>query len=124
MVRSDPSFSTHVAAANLLFVKDTSAFLIVVYSAKNRRLSRAIGVPSLLDKILQDATIYFLVIFTSHLLLIFFEFLAPVSDLSTGLFSSAHDEVHIGFDPTLSCEVSHRLEYCNKGEFDGVLSYL
>jgi len=124
MVRSDPSFGIHIAMANPLFVKDASAFLIIVNSARNRGFSRASGVPNLLDKILQEATVYFLAIFTSHLLLIFFEFFAPVSDLSTDLFSSTHDELHIGINSTPPCKVSHRLECCDKDEFDKVLSYL
>ena len=83
---------------------------------------RAHGIPSLLDNIVQGATTYFLVIFTGHLLLIFFELLAPVSDCPADLYSSAHDESYIGTDPTPSCEVSHRLQCHNKDEFDGVLS--
>lgn len=51
---------------------------------------RARGAPSIFDRILQDATVYFLVIFTGHLLVIFFEVFAPVSsllvDLSLGLW--------------------------------------
>ncbi|KAF9643927.1 hypothetical protein BDM02DRAFT_3191081 [Thelephora ganbajun] len=56
---------------------DASAFLLVIYSARHRGHTRAHGVPSLLDKIVQDATVYFLVIFGGHLLLIFFELFAP-----------------------------------------------
>ena len=83
---------------------------------------RAHGIPSLLDNIVQGATTYFLVIFTGHLLWIFFELLAPVSHRLTGLCSSTHDELHVGTDSTPSCEVSHRLRCHNKDEFDGVLS--
>ena len=60
--------------------KDTSAFLIVVYSARHRGIMRARGVQSLLDTIVEDATGYFLLIFTVHILVILFEFFAPVSD--------------------------------------------
>ena len=35
--------------------------------------------PGLLDKILRDATVYFLVLFTGHLVFIFIELFAPVS---------------------------------------------
>lgn len=52
---------------------------------KWRGLIRARGVPSLLDRIVRDATMYFVVIFTSHLLLVLFELFAPVSSFPTGL---------------------------------------
>ncbi|KAF9643489.1 hypothetical protein BDM02DRAFT_3264071 [Thelephora ganbajun] len=58
-------------------VYDISAFALVVHSARRRNHARAHGVPSLLDKIVQDATVYFLAIFTCHFLLIFFELFAP-----------------------------------------------
>ena len=67
-------------------VKDTSAFLIVVYSARYRGLMRARGVQSLLDTIVEDAIVYFLLIFICQLLVIFFEFFAPVSDHLVDLF--------------------------------------
>ena len=41
---------------------------------------RTHGIQSLLDTIVEDATVYFLIIFTGHLLVIFFEFFAPVSE--------------------------------------------
>ena len=119
---SFPSLSIHTTTANPFFIKDTSAFLIVVYSAKYRGLMRAHGMPSLLDNIVQGATAYFLVIFTGHLLWIFFELLAPVSDRPADLYSSTHDELHIGTDSTPSCEVSRRLECRNKDEFDEAVS--
>lgn len=62
-------------------VEDTSAFLIIVYSAKHRSRMRANGVPNILDRIVEDATVHFLVIFTAHLLLILFQIFAPVSNL-------------------------------------------
>jgi len=61
----------------LSLVYDAVAFSIIVYSMKWRGVTRAHGVPSLLDKIVRDATVYFVVIFTSHLLLLLFEFFAP-----------------------------------------------
>ena len=60
--------------------EDGSTFLIIIYWAKYRGLLSAHGVPSIFDKILQDATVYFLVIFTGHLLVILFEIFAPVSN--------------------------------------------
>ena len=106
------------------FVKDALAFLIIVWCAVKRRARGHLdGMSSLLDKIVRDATTYFLVIFTSHLLLILFEFFAPVSDVLT-LVSSAHDRLHVEVDSTPSCEVSHRSKHCNEDEFDGALYYL
>jgi len=67
------------ASTVLSLVYDSLAFFIIVFSSKRRDPGRAYGVPNLLDRIVKDATMYFLVIFTSHLLLIFFEFLAPES---------------------------------------------
>jgi len=87
MVRSDPYFGIHIAVTNPLLVKDISAFLIIVYSGRHRGLSCFSGVPSILDKIVRDSTIYFLVLFTSHSLTVLFLFVAPVSDPSTALFS-------------------------------------
>jgi hypothetical protein len=86
--------------SNPFLVKDALALLIIVYSAKrhNGGLARVGGVPSLLDKIRQDATIYFLVLSTGHLLFLFFEIFAPVSDHPVDLRSAAHDKPHIGFD--------------------------
>lgn len=71
-------FTTHVLNANP-FAQDVSAFPVIVYSARNLGFVRAAGVPSILENIVQDATSYFLVMLTGHLLLVIFELLAPVS---------------------------------------------
>jgi len=89
------SFDIHVAIANM-FVKDTSAFFIVVYSTRHRRHMRANGVRSLLDTIVEGATVYFLIIFAGHLLVIFLEVFAPVSDHPADLCCSTHDRLHVG----------------------------
>jgi hypothetical protein len=73
------------------------ALFIIAYSAK-RHAGGIGGVPSLLKKILQDATMYFLVLSTSHLVFVFSEIFAPVSDHPAGLLSAAHHEPHIDFD--------------------------
>ena len=101
--------SPRVAAANDLRVKDFSAFLFIAFSVKRRARTRvrALGATSLLDKIFQDATTYFLMIFSSHLVLLFFLFLAPVSYFLNGLFPSAYDELHVGIESAPSCRVSH-----------------
>lgn len=96
-----------VTTTNHLCVEDTSAFLLIALSVKRRGSDRAPGVPSLIDKILQDATMYFLVIFSTHLLLILFEFFAPVSPFSNGLFPSTHDELHVETESAPPCGVSH-----------------
>ena len=104
-----PVLSTQVAVAQHPFVKDMSAFLIVVYTARGRGPAHSSGVPTIFDNIVQGATTYFLVIFTGHLLVIFFELLAPVSNLSTDEFCSTHRELHVGTDPTPPGKVSDRL---------------
>jgi len=104
--------------------KDTSAFLIVVYSARHRGIMRARGVRSLLDTIVNDATGYFLLIFTVHILVILFEFFAPVSDHLADLCSSTHCKPDVGNDSGPPPAVSHHLEYRDKDELDGMLSYL
>lgn len=107
-----------------LLRQDTSAFFVIVWSVKLRGRTRARGVPSLLDKIARDATMYFLVIFTSHLLLILFEFFAPVSDLLTNRYFPTHEGWYVETNPTHPREVSQRPERCDRGEFNRVLSYL
>ena len=80
--------------------KDALALLIIVYSAKRHGggLTRVGGAPNLLDKILQDATIYFLVLSTGHLLFLFFQIFAPVSNHRIELRPTIHDKLHIGLD--------------------------
>ena len=93
----------------LFLAGDCSAFLIIIYSAKRQGLVGVHGVPTILDKILQDATMYFLVIFTGHLFVIFFEIFAPVRDLPVDLslrLRRAGSET----DATSSCGVSRRFE--------------
>jgi len=84
---------------------------------------RVRGVRSLLDTIVEDATGYFLLIFTVHILVILFEFFAPVSDRLTDLCSSAHYKLDIGNDSRPPPAVSNHLEYRDKDELDGMLSY-
>jgi len=107
------SLGIPIAATDHPFVKDAVAFSIIVYSMKWRGVTRAHGVPSLLDKIVRDATVYFVVIFTSHLLLLLFEFFAPVSDIPTCLFFSNCDEPHKGAVSAPSCEVGLCPEHCD-----------
>ena len=93
-----PSSTTHTPTSDSFLAKDALALLIIVYSAKHRDEghARVDGAPRLLDKILQDATAYFLVLFTGHLLLLFFELFVPVSDHPVDLCSTVHNKLHIG----------------------------
>jgi len=59
---------------------DLLAFLIILVTARGPRTSRFPGIPSILDAILRDATVYFLLIFASQLVLLFFLYFAPVCD--------------------------------------------
>ena len=78
--------------SNPFWVKDSLVLLTIVYYAKRYGgLTRDGGVPSLLEKILQDATTYFLFLSTAHLLFVFFQIFAPVSDHRVGLRPAAHD---------------------------------
>ena len=86
-----PLSAIRLPASNPFCVKDASALLIIVYSAKRHGLTRVGGVPSLLDKVLQDATTYFLFLSTGHLFFLFFELFAVVSVHHVGLHSAAHD---------------------------------
>ena len=91
MVRYLPPLGIHIPAANPFCAKDSLSFLIIVYLAKRRGLARAQGGPSLLDKILQDATTYFFAIFVGQLLAVFFIIFASVSDRPTDWRPSLRD---------------------------------
>jgi hypothetical protein len=119
-----PSLGIRIIGTNHFFVKDTSAFLIIVFSVKRRARGHTFGVPSLLDRIVRDATMYFLVIFSSHLLLILFELFAPVSDFLADLVSSAHDGPRIGTDSTPSSEVCRHPKHYDEDELNGTFYYL
>ena len=90
-----PSSANQTLAFDPSSVKDTLALLIIVYSVKRRDggLTRVGGVPNLLNKILQDATTYFMVLSACHLLLLFFGIFAPVSDGLVELCSITHDKI-------------------------------
>ena len=90
-----PSSTAHTPASDPFLVKDTLALLIIIYSANRHDGGRVCvdGMPSLLEKIFQDATVYFLVLFTGHLLLLLLEIFAPVSNRPVDFRSSAHDKL-------------------------------
>ena len=112
--------TVHPPTSDPICVKDALALLIIVYSAKRHAggLSRVGGVPSPLDKICQDVTTYFLVLFTGHTLCLFFEVFTPVSD-PVNLCSIPHDNLRVGRNETSTWGVSHCPKYCNEGEPDG-----
>ena len=89
---------------NTVLVEDALALLFIVYFVKRHYggLIRVGGVPSLLKKILQDATMYSFIVSTGHVLFLFFEVFAPVSGRPVDLCSATRDEAHIGFDQACS----------------------
>ena len=94
-----PLSTAYPPASNPFLVEDVLAlFIIVYYTKRYGGLARVGGMPSLLDKIRQDATTYFLILSTGHLLFLFFEIFTPVSDLLVDLRSAAHDRPHVDFD--------------------------
>ena len=109
---------------NTFCIKDVLALVIIAYSAKRRArgLAHVGGVPNLLDKILRDATTYFLVLTTGHILFLFFEVFAHVSD-PVNLCSTAHDKLHTGSNESSSRVVSRRLKCWNEVKSDGTQSY-
>ena len=90
--------TAYFPASKPFFAKDALALLIIVYYPMHRDggLSRGGGggVPSLLQKIRQDATTYFLILSTGHIIFLFFEGFAPVSDHPVDSPSTAHDKTH------------------------------
>jgi len=58
-------------------------FLIIVWVGRRPGGIRQPGIPSILDNIVKDSTIYFLVMFTSHLIVEFFILFASVSHCTT-----------------------------------------
>ena len=90
-----PSPSVYTLASDPFTIVDTLALLIIIYSAKRHAggPARVGGVPSLLDKILQDATTYFLVLSTGHLLSLCFEVFSPVSNRPVDSCPAAYDKI-------------------------------
>ena len=59
---------------------DLLVFLIILITARRSGTSRLPGISTILDAILQDATVFFLLIAASQLVLCLFLFFAPVGD--------------------------------------------
>jgi hypothetical protein len=62
-------------------IVDLFAFLVVLITAKRQGRNRHPGISSILDTILQEATLYFVFIFVSHFLFELFLFFVPVGDV-------------------------------------------
>lgn len=124
MVRCLLPFDVHIPAINPFPIKDSLTFLIILYSAKRQGRARAQGMPSLLGKLLRDATAYFLAIFTGHLLIISFEILAPVRGRLTDLSFFPHDIINVGTYSASPRGVSNHLEYLDEGGSYGALPCL
>jgi len=66
-----------VILISLLLVYDLSAFSIIIWVARRRGDLGQSKFPSLLDRIIKDATVYFIIIFTSNLIAESFVLFAP-----------------------------------------------
>jgi hypothetical protein len=61
-------------------IVDGLVFLSIFGAARRRGRNLHPGIPSLLESILRDATINFVIVFVLHLVFLMFLTLAPVSD--------------------------------------------
>ena len=68
---------------------------------------RVNGMRDLLDTVVGDATVYFLLIFTGHILVILFEFFTPVSDHLLDLYSSTNCKLETANGSRYPPAVSH-----------------
>ena len=73
------SFVLQLQGSDISYAIDVVAFLIILFSTRRPRMSRYPGMPSVLDTIVRDATYYFLLIFSLHILSFLFFFATPVS---------------------------------------------
>jgi len=71
------SFINYIEDTHPEHPTDVLAFSVIVYLVVRSNL-RKVPIPSLLKTVVQDATYYFLVIFTSHLVLVMFLAFASV----------------------------------------------
>jgi hypothetical protein len=85
---------------------DLLAFLVIVCIVVRSNANK-IPISSLFKMIVQDATCYFLVIFTSHVVLVMFLIFADVSVSSqSSVFSLQPAYVFIGWNEGIACPVS------------------
>ena len=62
-------------------IVDGLGFLAILITARKQGRNEYPGMPNLLESILRDATISFVLVFISHLLLLLFLVSAPVGDI-------------------------------------------
>jgi len=74
-------FIDHLGDTNFDHSADFLAFSVIVYLVVRSNLKK-VPIPSLFKTVAQDATYYFLVIFTSHFLLMFFLWFSSVGTSS------------------------------------------
>ena len=92
------------------YLIDLLAFLFIIYLAWNSG-SHSSGLPSLLKVMAEDATLYFLVIFTSHLVLELTLIFGSVSTSSRRSISLSFAETFVAFDKTTPWSVSDITTY-------------
>ena len=91
---------------------DTAIFLVIVFIAAKSGI-KGYKVPRVLRTIVQDATVYFLVIFTSHFIFEMMLIFGRVSTFTTGKLRGSADVPPAGY-PTLAGRVSVRFETCRE----------
>jgi hypothetical protein len=77
-IRYEASLAPHLEDIHSDNPPDLLAFSVIVYLVVRSNVNK-VPIPGLFKTIAQDATSYFLVIFTSHLLLVLFLLFASVS---------------------------------------------
>jgi len=84
------SFINHLGGTRSEHPPDVLAFSVIIYLAVRSNVTK-IPIPTIFKTIVQDATYYFLVIFTSQLVLVMFIAFASVSKSSSFIiFSTTH----------------------------------
>jgi len=100
------SFIDHLGDTRSDHPADVLAFSVIVYLVVRSNADK-VPIPSLLRTIVKDATYYFLIIFTSHFVLVMFLAFASVSTSpQSSIFSLRFTYTFIGFDEATPCFVS------------------
>jgi len=87
------SFINHLGDTRSEHPPDVLAFSVFIYLAVRSKVTK-IPIPTIFKTIVQDATYYFLVIFTSQLVLVMFIAFASVSKSLSFTFSMTHSCIH------------------------------
>ncbi|KAF9648038.1 hypothetical protein BDM02DRAFT_3116104 [Thelephora ganbajun] len=66
-----------ISFTNLVIVFDLLTFAVIFVTAKRRGTTRHLGIPSILDTILRDATLYFICMFIGQMWFVMFLWFAP-----------------------------------------------